>query len=63
MVWGMNVLLDTCTFLWLTLEKAKLSKLAVATINSESNRLFLSDVSLWEISLKYQAGKLGFRIW
>ncbi len=58
MVWGMNVLLDTCTFLWLTLENAKLSKLAVATINGESNRLFLSDVSLWEICLKYQAGKL-----
>ena len=54
----MNVLLDTCTFLWLTLENAKLSQLAVATINGESNRLFLSDVSLWEISLKYQAGKL-----
>lgn len=58
MVWGMNVLLDTCTFLWLTLENAKLSKLAVAVIDGESNRLFLSDVSLWEISLKYQAGKL-----
>ena len=54
----MNVLLDTCTFLWLTLENAKLSKLAVAVIDGESNRLFLSDVSLWEISLKYQAGKL-----
>ena len=58
MVWGMNVLLDTCTFLWLSLENAKLSKLAVAAIDGESNRLFLSDVSLWEISLKYQAGKL-----
>ena len=54
----MNVLLDTCTFLWLTLENAKLSQVAVSTINGETNRLFLSDVSLWEISLKNQAGKL-----
>lgn len=58
MVWRMNVLLDTCTFLWLTLEHAKLSKLAVATINDESNRFFLSDVSSWEICLKNHSGRL-----
>ncbi|MES2660925.1 MAG: type II toxin-antitoxin system VapC family toxin [Verrucomicrobiota bacterium] len=54
----MKVLLDTCTFLWLTLEHEKLSPLAAITINDEANEFFLSDVSLWEISLKNLAGKL-----
>lgn len=54
----MKVLLDSCTFLWLAMEPEKLSPLAVATINDEVNQLFLSDVSLWEITLKNHAGKL-----
>lgn len=54
----MRLLLDTCTFLWLTLEPEKLSPSAVNAIDDESNDLFLSDVSLWEIALKHTAGKL-----
>lgn len=54
----MKVLLDSCTFLWLAMEPEKLSPLAVTTINDEVNQLFLSDVSLWEITLKNHAGKL-----
>lgn len=54
----MNVLLDSCTFLWLAMEPEKLSPLAVATINDEANALFLSDVSLWEITLKNHSGRL-----
>ena len=55
----MKVLLDTCTFLWLSLEHEKLSPLAAITINDEANEFFISDVSLWEISLKNLAGKLS----
>ncbi len=58
MVWGMRVLLDTCSFLWLAFDKGKLSPAATNIINDESNELFLSDVSLWEITLKNTAGKL-----
>jgi PIN domain nuclease of toxin-antitoxin system len=54
----MNILLDTCTFIWFALDVKRLSPLAVDTLNDESTRLFLSDVSLWEISLKNTAGKL-----
>lgn len=54
----MNFLLDTCCFLWLTLEPEKLSPPAIRIIDDASNELFLSDVSLWEIAMKNTAGKL-----
>lgn len=54
----MNVLVDSCTFLWLTMMPEKLSSLAVSVINDSKNNLFFSDVSLWEITLKHHAGKL-----
>lgn len=54
----MNVLLDTCCFLWLAFDKEKLSPTVVEVINEESNNLFLSDVSVWEITLKNTSGKL-----
>ena len=54
----MRLLLDTCTFVWLALQPDKLSPIAVKAINDASNDLVLSDVSLWEITLKNTAGKL-----
>ncbi len=54
----MRLLLDTCAFLWLAAQPARLSALAAAAINDETSELFLSDTSVWEIVLKYQAGKL-----
>ena len=54
----MRVLLDTCTFLWLALGPERLSPTAVEVINDETNPLFLSDVSSWEIALKWTAQKL-----
>ena len=53
-----RVLLDTCAFLWLALEPERLSKPARKLIDNPSNELFLSDVSVLEIVLKYTAGKL-----
>jgi PIN domain nuclease of toxin-antitoxin system len=55
----MRVLLDTCAFLWLALEPARLSKPSVKLINDPANELFLSDVSVWEVTLKHTAGKLS----
>lgn len=54
----MNLLLDTCAFLWLALPQGKLSAAATALLNDPLNCLFLSDVSIWEISLKHATGKL-----
>lgn len=54
----MKILLDTCSFIWLALEPEKLSLAAVKLIDDDSNELFISDVSLWEITLKNSAGKL-----
>lgn len=55
----MNLLLDTCCFLGLAFDPRKLSPLAASMIEDPSNRLFISDVSLWEITLKHTAGKLA----
>src|SRR5207302_209674 len=49
---------DTCSFLWLAAEPAKLSGAAPKEINEPQNTLNLSDVSILEIALKYSAGKL-----
>ena len=54
----MNLMLDTCTFLWLALPQGKLSEGAVAALDDPASNLFLSEISIWEISLKHSAGKL-----
>ncbi len=54
----MNVLLDTCAFIWLAMPQGRLSTAATQVINDPDNRLFLSDVSLWEITLRHSSGKL-----
>jgi PIN domain nuclease of toxin-antitoxin system len=52
-------LLDTCTFLWLTSEPARLSAKAVSLLDDSTLDFVVSDVSLWEICLKWQSGKLN----
>ena len=63
----MNVLLDTCALLWLAGEPERLPPPARVVLDDASNRLFVSDVTVWEIVLKYQSGKLPLpeapRIW
>ena len=54
----MNILLDTCEFLWLISGHSKLSWKALSAILDAQNRVFLSTVSFWEISVKYGLGKL-----
>ena len=55
----MTVLLDTHVFLWAISEQhSKLSRKARQLIEQPANRLLLSAASLWEITLKIQAGKL-----
>lgn len=54
----MNLLLDTCTFLWLAASPDRISATATAALDDALNALFLSDVSVWEVTMKHAAGKL-----
>ena len=54
----MNLLLDTHTFIWWADEPEKLSAIARQALEDENNYLFLSLVSLWEIQIKVQLGKM-----
>ena len=54
----MNLLLDTCTFLWIITGDNALSDTAERVYLEEDNEAFLSTVSEWEIALKYSTGRL-----
>ncbi len=54
----MKLLLDTHAFLWAIALPSKLSARAVKLLNDDRQPLLLSVVTLWEIVLKQQAGKL-----
>lgn len=63
----MKLLLDTCAFIWLTNEPNRLGPAAREALDSEGASILLSDVSVWEICMKWQAKKLGLpappRVW
>ncbi len=54
----MSYLLDTHTFLWAAFSPNKLSARARKEIRSAENRICLSTISFWEISLKFALGKI-----
>ena len=55
----MKLLLDTqCWLLWFG-EPDRLNQQAIAAISDESNELWLSVASIWEIGIKYALGKLS----
>lgn len=56
----MNYLLDTHILIWSLLDSEKLSKTILDIISNQENKIFVSTVSLWEISIKYKLGKLTF---
>lgn len=53
----MRLLLDTCTFLWLT-GGQPLPLAAAAAIREPGNEVFLSAASVWEIVVKHAKGAL-----
>jgi len=53
-----RILLDTCTFLWITTDAVELSKNARQIFSNPENEIFLSCVSVWEIMVKNHLGKL-----
>ena len=54
----MNILLDTHILLWHLADNPKLSFEASNLIENEANQKFFSIVSLWEIEIKRNIGKL-----
>lgn len=58
----MKLLLDTHTFIWFTLAPTKLSQRLRNAIADPANDLALSVVSIWEMQIKYQLGKLSLPV-
>jgi len=54
----MKLLLDTHAFIWWDSEPAKLSPQALSICQDRQNTLLLSVVSLWEMQIKLQLGKM-----
>ncbi len=55
----MNLLLDTCTFIWFYEDPNQLSSHALGLLQDSTNALWLSPVSIWEIIVKTRIGKLS----
>lgn len=53
-----DILLDTHAFLWYLLDDSRLSPTARQSIRTCPGNVYLSSISLWEITLKYKHGKL-----
>ncbi len=57
----MRYLLDTHVILWLAYEDTKLSKAVKEILLNPESEIYLSAVSFWEISLKFQSEKLDLK--
>jgi PIN domain nuclease of toxin-antitoxin system len=56
-----NYLLDTHSFIWSDSEPEKLSKIVKKVIEDGNNSLFLSVITIWEMQIKVQIGKMTLR--
>ena len=54
----MTLLLDTCTFLWLLSDDPRLPLRTRTECRAPSNAVYLSALSVWEITIKYRLGRL-----
>ncbi|NMG05554.1 type II toxin-antitoxin system VapC family toxin [Brasilonema sp. UFV-L1] len=58
----MRLLLDTHTFIWFVIDSPRLSTVVQGLIEDENNEKLLSIVSVWEIAIKQNTGKLSFGV-
>lgn len=54
----MKLLLDTHTFIWWDSSPQQLSSTARQALEDPNNEILISTISLWEIAIKHQLGKL-----
>ena len=57
----MKYLLDTHIFIWSLVNTSKLSKQIKLILSDTNNKIFVSAVTFWEISIKYQLGNLELK--
>lgn len=57
----MNYLIDTHILLWYIVGDKRISSEVQAKIENETNNIFLSNASLWEITIKVSIGKLKLK--
>jgi PIN domain nuclease of toxin-antitoxin system len=57
----MNYLIDTHILLWYITGNKRVSRDVQAKIENDSNSIFLSNASLWEIAIKISIGKLKLK--
>ena len=55
----MNFLLDTHGLIWFLTGEAQLSVTARSLIEDDSNRIYISIASLWEMAIRFSVGKLN----
>ena len=55
---GINLLLDTHTFIWFLSGDVQLTAAAREAIADPTNRVYVSAASVWEITTKHRLGKL-----
>ena len=53
----MELLLDTCTLLWMIGGDKNLPKKIVEMIEDDNNTVYISVSSLWEVEIKHQKSK------
>ncbi len=58
----MKLLLDTHTFIWLDSNTARLSQYVRDLCQDQNNSLILSVVSVWEMQIKSQLGRLKLKL-
>jgi PIN domain nuclease of toxin-antitoxin system len=57
----MKYLLDTHIILWIAFNDNKLSRKTKDIFTSKAIDIYISSISLWEISIKYFSGKLDLK--
>ena len=55
----MKILLDSCTYLWMLQDSPELSESARRILLEPDQEIYLSTVSLWELSAKHSLGGLS----
>lgn len=54
----MKLLLDTHIWIWMTLEPTRLSRRVARALDNPENRLWLSPISVWELLMLSQKGRI-----
>ena len=57
----MDYLIDSHVYLWAAMSPEKLNKSTIEILEDNSNRVFVSVISYWELSLKFGLGKLDLK--